>query len=325
MGEARDYSTSSIMLNAPINSGLPAVIPRSIGETFTSLSTTQPALIAKGAIGQSVEIFKVVNSSDATLFSVDNSGNLTITGTATISVSEAVVGNISATGNLSITGTSAFSGAVAIASSLSVSGSETISGSLSVGVGVSASTLSIVKDSYFTGNIYLSVNSILDFNNGDIQLTNSSNALKISGGDFMPATSDGSALGTSSLMWSDLFLASGAVINFNNGDIAITHSANNLAFSGSAGATLGYSFDNNLIIGATAAGATAVSTLVLSNSATAPTTSVDKVHLFSVDNGAGHATLAIFAEETVTSEVVSGDTTFPIKINGTIYKMILHT
>ena len=38
-----------------------------------------------------------------------------------------------------------------------------------------------------------------------------------------PGTSDGIALGTTSLMWSDLFLASGAVINFNNGNVTITH------------------------------------------------------------------------------------------------------
>ena len=38
-----------------------------------------------------------------------------------------------------------------------------------------------------------------------------------------PGTSDGTALGTSSLMWSDLFLASGSVVNFNNGNVTVTH------------------------------------------------------------------------------------------------------
>lgn len=45
-------------------------------------------------------------------------------------------------------------------------------------------------------------------------------------------TSDAFALGSATKMWSDLFLASGAVINFNNGDVTITHSANALAFAG---------------------------------------------------------------------------------------------
>ncbi len=50
--------------------------------------------------------------------------------------------------------------------------------------------------------------------------------------ELSPNTSDGIALGTSSKMWSDLFLASGAVINFNNGDVTLTHSSNDLAVGG---------------------------------------------------------------------------------------------
>ena len=52
-----------------------------------------------------------------------------------------------------------------------------------------------------------------------------------------PGTSDGIALGTTSLMWSDLFLASGAVINLNNGDVTLTHSANTLTVAGGTLAT----------------------------------------------------------------------------------------
>jgi hypothetical protein len=44
-------------------------------------------------------------------------------------------------------------------------------------------------------------------------------------GNIKPTTSDTVALGTSTRMWSDLFLASGAVINFNAGNATITHSA----------------------------------------------------------------------------------------------------
>ena len=58
--------------------------------------------------------------------------------------------------------------------------------------------------------------------------------IKIAGSDELtltataiaPSTSDGQALGTSSLMFSDLFLASGSVLNFNNGDVTLTHSSN---------------------------------------------------------------------------------------------------
>lgn len=45
-------------------------------------------------------------------------------------------------------------------------------------------------------------------------------------------TSDGGALGSTTKMWSDLFLASGAVINWNNGDVTLTHSGNLLTLAG---------------------------------------------------------------------------------------------
>lgn len=40
-----------------------------------------------------------------------------------------------------------------------------------------------------------------------------------------PTSDDGAALGDTTHMWSDLFLASGGVLNFNNGNVVVTHSA----------------------------------------------------------------------------------------------------
>lgn len=57
---------------------------------------------------------------------------------------------------------------------------------------------------------------------------------------FSPTVSDGNSLGSGTLMWSDLFLAAGAVVNFNNGDVLITHSTNTLTFTG---ASSGYLYD----------------------------------------------------------------------------------
>lgn len=51
-------------------------------------------------------------------------------------------------------------------------------------------------------------------------------------GVVSPSTSDASSLGSGSLMWSDLFLASGSVINFNNGDVTLTHASNLLTLAG---------------------------------------------------------------------------------------------
>jgi len=76
---------------------------------------------------------------------------------------------------------------------------------------------------------------------------------------FAPSTSDGASLGTATNMWSDAFLASGGVINWNNGDVTVTHSSNALAF---AGASSGYSFDAGVTVSQGAAATTASATLV---------------------------------------------------------------
>jgi len=68
--------------------------------------------------------------------------------------------------------------------------------------------------------------------------------LTLASGAATPATNNAAALGTSSLQWADLFLASGGVINFDNGDVTITEGTNTLAF---AGASSGYSYDAALL------------------------------------------------------------------------------
>lgn len=55
--------------------------------------------------------------------------------------------------------------------------------------------------------------------------------LAADGSNLSPITTDTVALGTTALHWSDLFMATGAVINFNNGNATITHSAGLLAFN----------------------------------------------------------------------------------------------
>ena len=58
--------------------------------------------------------------------------------------------------------------------------------------------------------------------------------------DFRSTTDNFMTLGASGTAWADLFLGTGGVINFNAGDVTVTHSANLLAF---AGASSGYTFD----------------------------------------------------------------------------------
>jgi hypothetical protein len=67
---------------------------------------------------------------------------------------------------------------------------------------------------------------------------------QLGGTFFRPFTNDGMTLGNATLAWADLFLASGAVINFDNGDVTITHSANALTFGGAAN---GYVFNQHIL------------------------------------------------------------------------------
>ncbi len=53
-----------------------------------------------------------------------------------------------------------------------------------------------------------------------------------SSGNIIPITTDGGSLGSAGLNWSDLFLDSGAVINFDNGNVTLTHEDGKLVTTG---------------------------------------------------------------------------------------------
>lgn len=92
--------------------------------------------------------------------------------------------------------------------------------------------------------------------------------------DGVPTANDGAALGNTSQMWSDLFLASGGVINFNNGDVTVTHSANTLAF---AGASSGYTFDAAVTVTGAVSGSTATGSMVASQAEQETGTATNKL------------------------------------------------
>jgi len=91
-------------------------------------------------------------------------------------------------------------------------------------------------------DLFLDSGAVINFDSGDVVITHSANALAISGGTsytvdalFSPATNDAAALGTTSLGFSDLHLATGGVLNWANGEVTITETdGNTLTIAGVA-------------------------------------------------------------------------------------------
>lgn len=140
-----------------------------------------------------------------------NNGNYTITHSA---------------GNLSFNGSADFTGAVL----------PTTSGTPSLGSGTK-----------MWNSLFLASGGVVNFNNGNYTVTHSAGTLTFSAGAswgaaLLPTTDDGAALGSTTKEWSDLFLATGAVINFANGNYTITHTSGVLTFLGAVltGSSLGY-------------------------------------------------------------------------------------
>ena len=98
------------------------------------------------------------------------------------------------------------------------------------------------------GKIGRDADNLLDFS-VDNEVTfrvNAADEMVLGAATLSPHASDGLALGTSSLMWSDLFLASGAVINFDNGNLTLTHTSNTLTLADGDVFALGTSRDLQL-------------------------------------------------------------------------------
>jgi len=107
--------------------------------------------------------------------------------------------------------------------------------------GASTTLLSVFNTAYFGGT----ATSTFD----------SAGVLTVAG-NILPLSDDGASLGISGTEFSDLFLNTGGVINFEAGDVTITHSANALAF---AGVTGNYSFDDSIVPSADGGGSLGIS------------------------------------------------------------------
>ena len=106
-------------------------------------------------------------------------------------------------------------------------------------------------DSSKTMAIFNAANSVDLFYNDSKKLETTNTGVSIGGdltasGNIIPSSSNGAALGTTSLMWSDLFLASGGVINFNNGDMALTHNSSGYTLDLTGASSGGFTCDGDI-------------------------------------------------------------------------------
>jgi len=146
----------------------------------------------------------------------------------------------------SVTSTASF-GRFMAAGNSNFSGNITIGGNLNIGdantdyVVVQADLSSSLRpnndNAFDVGSTALSWKNVYFKSNisGSSATTASFGALTSPGGvlsTLIPAVSDNAALGTTSKMWSDLFLASGGVINFNNGGITFTETSDVMVVTG---------------------------------------------------------------------------------------------
>jgi len=92
----------------------------------------------------------------------------------------------------------------------------------------------IVKNLWVGGALNVSGGATLSAITASGALTAGSAAIlgTLTANALVPNSNDVGALGASGTAWSDLFLASGAVINFAAGDVTLTHSSNALTLAG---------------------------------------------------------------------------------------------
>lgn len=102
-----------------------------------------------------------------------------------------------------------------------------------------------------TDTLGLSANSRIGFDGTDVIIIHGPNILTFNGASsgylfdaaVAPLTNDGAQLGTATKGWSDLLLATGGTLNWNNGDLILTQTSSTISHTAAATVDAGYSLD----------------------------------------------------------------------------------
>lgn len=164
-----------------------------------------------------------------------------------------IIGDATLTGGTNVTLTQSGQD-ISIASTGGAAGATTALDNLA-SVAINATLIPGTSDAVALGSttkqwsdLFLAEGGVINWDNGDATLTQAGNVVTLAGADFtadnvtantalLPDVNDGAALGQSGTAFSDLFLATGGVINWNTGDVTITQTGTNSLAVSSPGAT----------------------------------------------------------------------------------------
>ena len=96
------------------------------------------------------------------------------------------------------------------------------------GVAVTAGEYAVQRDADVTNQLHFNVPTGAGYE----WSVNDVAEMLLSATNLTPGANDGNALGSATVSWADLFLASGGVINFNNGNLTMTHAAGVMTATG---------------------------------------------------------------------------------------------